>query len=215
MLQAVGVKLLKAICEHLKPVDYPEDRCIFRDGVPLNKMIFITHGTVQTYKTNGKGGKIGSQFLEKGDFYGADELLTWASKFCSFDDLPSSVRMVKPVTKVEAFELSADDLKSVAIKYWWHFTKNKELNDFSDSMLEEFAQASIEKEIRRQQAIKSLKKAKKKETIKSLKKLTTTTGSEKFQQVVSKVMRDQLPSPVGALKGSWLDENEQNQNVDV
>ncbi|KAK9907218.1 hypothetical protein M0R45_038286 [Rubus argutus] len=199
MLQTVGVKLLKAISVHLEPVDYPEDSCIFREGDRINKMIFITHGTVQTYRTNGKGGKFGSKFLEKGDFYGADELLEWASKFSSFDNLPTSMRMVKPVTKVEAFELSADDLKSVAIKYWWHFTHNKKLIDFNDSLLEEFAEASIEKEIRRQ---KTIKQAKKKRAITSLTNLRSTPGSKKFQQLVSMAMRDQLPSPVCALDGN-------------
>ncbi|KAK9914516.1 hypothetical protein M0R45_038290 [Rubus argutus] len=196
MLQTMGVKLLKAICEHLEPVDYTQDSCIIGEGDRLNKMIFITHGTVQTYKTNGKGGKIGSNFLEKGDFYGADELLTWASRFNSFDDLPNSTRTVKPVTKVEAFELSADDLKSVAIKYWWHFTKDKELTGFSNySLLEEYAVSSIEKEIRRR------RQGKKKHSIKSLNKLSINQGSasKKLQHIISKVMRDQLPSPVSAL----------------
>ncbi|KAK9913515.1 hypothetical protein M0R45_037328 [Rubus argutus] len=193
MLQTMEVKLLKAICEHLETVDYAEDSCIFREGDRLNRMIFITHGTVQTYKTNGKGGKIGSKFLEKGDFYGADELLDWASKFSSFDDLPTSMRMVKPVTKVEAFQLSADNLKSVTIKYWWHFTKNKELIAFNNSQLEEFAAASLETAIRRRRQAK-------KDTIRSLHKLAISSASMKLQRVISKVMRDQLPSPVSALK---------------
>ncbi|PRQ60443.1 putative potassium channel, voltage-dependent, EAG/ELK/ERG [Rosa chinensis] len=197
MLQTMGVRLLKAICEHLEPVDYPEDSCIIQEGEPLHKMIFITHGTVHTYKTNGKGGKIGSEFLEKGDFYGSEELLNWASKFSSYKDLPISTRMVKPVTKVEAFALSTDDLKSIAIKYWWNFTKKKDLGDFDQSLLEEYAVSSIEKEIRRR------RQGKKKHTIRSLNKLATDQGSasQKLQKVISKVMRDQLPSPVGALGG--------------
>ncbi|XP_061999623.1 cyclic nucleotide-gated ion channel 1-like [Rosa rugosa] len=149
MLQTMGVRLLKAICEHLELVDYTVDSCIIQEGEPLHKMIFITHGTVHTYRTNGKGGKIGSRFLEKGDFYGSEELLNWVSKFSSSHDSPISTRMVKPVTKVEVFELSADDLKSVAIKYWWNFTKNKDPKEFDQSLLEEFAVSSIEKEIHR------------------------------------------------------------------
>ncbi|KAM5551233.1 hypothetical protein ABKV19_026186 [Rosa sericea] len=197
MLQTMGVRLLKAICEHLEPVDYPEDSCIIQEGEPLHKMIFITHGTVHTYRTNGKGGKIGSEFLEKGNFYGSEELLNWASKFSSSKDLPISTRMVKPVTKVEAFALSTDDLKSIAIKYWWNFTKKKDLGDFDQCVLEEYAVSSIEKEIRRR------RQAKKKHTIRSLNKLATNQGSasQKLQKVISKVMRDQLPSPVCALGG--------------
>ncbi|KAM5557680.1 hypothetical protein ABKV19_024842 [Rosa sericea] len=197
MLQTMGERLLKAICEHLEPVDYPEDSCIIQEGERLHKMFFITHGTVQTCKTNGKGGKIGSEFLEKGDFYGSEELLNWVSKFSSSNDLPISTRMVKPVTKVEVFELSADDLKSVAIKYWWNFTKNKDPKDFDQSLLEEFAVSSIEKEIRRR------RQPRKKSTLSSLLKLATNQGSasQKFHKVISRVMRDRLPAPVCALGG--------------
>ncbi|KAM5551234.1 cyclic nucleotide-gated ion channel 1-like [Rosa sericea] len=195
MLQTMEVSLLKALCQHLERVDYPEDRCIIEEGERLNKMIFITHGTVQTYKTNGKGGKFGSKFLEKGDFYGSEELLNWASKFSSSDDLPISTRLVKTVTKVEAFALSSDNLKTVAIKYWWNFTKNKELSNFSKSLLKELAVSSIEKQIHRR------RQAKKKQAISSLHKLATNQGgaSKNWQRVISKVMRDQIPSPVGAL----------------
>ncbi|XP_050384900.1 cyclic nucleotide-gated ion channel 1-like [Argentina anserina] len=195
MLQTMGVRLLKAITEHLEPVDYREDNCIIQEGERLNKMIFITHGTVHTYKTNGKGGKYGSEFLERGDYYGAEELLNWASKFSPSDDLPVSTRMVKPVTKVEVFELSADDLKSIAFKYWWNFTKKKDLKDFDQSVLEGFAVFSIEKEIRRR------KQTQKKRTISSLNKLVTSQGSasKKWQRLISKITREQIPSPVGAL----------------
>ncbi|KAL6123068.1 hypothetical protein ACLB2K_075591 [Fragaria x ananassa] len=196
MLQTMEVRMLKAICEHLEPVDYREDSYIIREEERMNQMIFITHGTVQTYKTNGKGGKVGSKFLEKGDFYGAEELLKWASNFSAYQDLPISKRMVKPVTKVEAFSLGADDLKSVAIKYWWNFTKNKDPKDFDQSMLEEFAISSIEKEIRRRRQVK------KKHTIRSLHNLDTQgSASQKLQEVISRVMKDQIPSPVCALDG--------------
>ncbi|XP_061998576.1 cyclic nucleotide-gated ion channel 1-like isoform X1 [Rosa rugosa] len=188
MLQTMDVKMLKEICEHLQPVHYPEDICIIGQGERLYKMIFITNGTVQTYKTNGEGGRIGSKFLEKGDFYGSKELLNWASKFSSFDDLPISTRMVKPIMKVEAFVLSAEDLKNVVRKFWWHFTKDKDLTEFSEPVLEELALSTI-KQIRR--------KAKKKQAIRSLNnQLAMGRPSMKLQRVVSRAMWDQLPSPV-------------------
>ncbi|PRQ56605.1 putative potassium channel, voltage-dependent, EAG/ELK/ERG [Rosa chinensis] len=188
MLQTKDVKMLKEICEHLQPVHYPEDICIIGEGERLSKMIFITNGTVQTYKTNGEGGRIGSKFLEKGDFYGSKELLNWASKLSSFDDLPISTRMVKPIMKVEAFVLSAEDLKNVVRKFWWHFTKDKDLTEFSEPVLEELALSTI-KQIRR--------KAKKKQAIRSLNnQLAMGRPSMNLQRVVSRAMWDQLPSPV-------------------
>lgn len=72
-------KLLKAICEHLIPINYNENKDIIGEGDQLDRMLFIRQGIVRTYRTNDKGGKIGtSKLLEKGDLY-VGELLNWAS----------------------------------------------------------------------------------------------------------------------------------------
>ncbi|KAM5570090.1 cyclic nucleotide-gated ion channel 1-like [Rosa sericea] len=189
MLRTMDEELLKEICERLQPVYYLEDNCIIEEEKRLDKMIFITNGTVQTYKTNGKGEKIGSKFLEKWDFFGSEELLKWASKFSDVEELPFSSRMVKPIMKVEALELSAEDLKVVVSRFWWHFTKNKDLTEFKESVLEELAVSSIRR-IRRV--------TKKKHEIKLLNNLATNklgSQSMRLKRVISKVMWDQLPSP--------------------
>ncbi|BFG23528.1 hypothetical protein CerSpe_098020 [Prunus speciosa] len=153
ILKAMDEKLLKAICEHLVPINYNENKDIIGDGDQLDRMLFIRQGIVRAYRTNGKGGKIGtSKLLEKGDLYG-EELLHWASnQITSHTVLPISTRNVKSVSKVEAFTLTARDLELVITKFWWYFTKDKELNQFSEPQLKQLkkhAISSIEKRVHR------------------------------------------------------------------
>ncbi|KAL6270121.1 hypothetical protein ACE6H2_027032 [Prunus campanulata] len=85
-----------------------------------------SRGILLTYTTNNgagtrSGGSSTTKCLAKGDFYG-EELLTWASTFSPLPDLPISTRFVKSLTKVEAFALTANDLKIIASRFWRHFS---------------------------------------------------------------------------------------------
>ncbi|XP_007199331.2 cyclic nucleotide-gated ion channel 1 isoform X3 [Prunus persica] len=125
MLRVMDDHVLKEIFDNLKPVSYTEDKCIIGEGEPLVKMLFITRGILLTYTTNNgarrsSGGSSTTKCLAKGDFYG-EELLTWASTFSPLSDLPISTTFVKSLTKVEAFALMANDLKTIASKFWRHF----------------------------------------------------------------------------------------------
>lgn len=127
-------KVLKMICDYLKPVMYAEGTMVFHMGDPLDKMLFITEGTILTYKTTStdshvaaENAKIGpssnpsSGTHAKGDFYG-EQLLHWASqKNVNLKEVPCSGDNVKCHTKVEGFVLRAKDLKTVVSKceYWW------------------------------------------------------------------------------------------------
>ncbi|CAL9027679.1 unnamed protein product [Prunus brigantina] len=139
MLKSIDDKMLQAICEHLKPVTYGEDIYIIREGEPLRKMLFITQGTALTYTTI-KGGTNVCKCLEKSDFYG-EELLNWAFKFGSFSELPISPTTVVSQTKVEAFSIRANHLKSVVAQFWWRFQKElprSQLEHFSASCLQKY-----------------------------------------------------------------------------
>ncbi|BBH08280.1 cyclic nucleotide gated channel 1 [Prunus dulcis] len=136
LLERTDEKVLKAICQYLKPVTYSKDVYIIRDGEPLRKMLFITKGTALTYTI--KGGTNVCKCLEKSDFYG-EELLNWAFKFGSFSELPFSTTTLLSQTKVEAFSIKAHHLKSIVAKFWWHFQK-----ELSRSQLEHFAASSIQ-----------------------------------------------------------------------
>jgi len=95
---------------------YIENSYIFREGEPLNAMIFITQGNLWCFKTNngenGEGTTSSPQCIEKGEFYG-EELLEWGfngSPSPKLSNLPIS-KTVITLTKVEAFALTANDWK--------------------------------------------------------------------------------------------------------
>jgi cyclic nucleotide gated channel len=147
LLANLNDKLLKVICEHLKPLIYTKDYYVVKEGKPLGTVLFITQGIAWTYTTskiNGAETSCGSssnKWLKRGDFYG-EELLNWAFKCPSFSDLPISTRTAVCQEKVEAFALRASDLKSIVSKFWWHFTR--ELHQAQLEQWENSAASSIQ-----------------------------------------------------------------------
>ncbi|KAK7324930.1 hypothetical protein VNO77_28885 [Canavalia gladiata] len=110
-------RMLDAICERLKPALCTEGTYLVREGDPVNEMLFIIRGHLDSYTTN--GGRVGffnSCRIGPGDFCG-EELLTWALDPRPSVILPSSTRTVKAISEVEAFALIAEDLKFVASQF--------------------------------------------------------------------------------------------------
>ncbi|XP_027343380.1 protein CNGC15c-like [Abrus precatorius] len=110
-------RTLDAICERLKPALCTEGTYLVREGDPVNEMLFIIRGHLDSYTTN--GGRVGffnSCLIGPGDFCG-EELLTWALDPRPSVILPSSTRTVKAISEVEAFALIAEDLKFVASQF--------------------------------------------------------------------------------------------------
>ncbi|KAG0609672.1 hypothetical protein M758_7G005300 [Ceratodon purpureus] len=106
--------LLDAMCERLKTALCTEGTIILREGDPVNEMLFIIRGTLESMTTNGgRAGFYNYGKLQAGDFCG-EELLTWALDPKPQSHLPISTHTVKAVMEVEAFSLSSDDLKFVA-----------------------------------------------------------------------------------------------------
>ncbi|CAN6278156.1 unnamed protein product [Urochloa humidicola] len=117
MFENMDDQLLDAMCDRLKPMLYTEGSCIIREGTPVNEMLFIMRGTLESMTTDGgRMGFFNSNVLKGGDFCG-EELLTWALDPTSGSNLPSSTRTVKTVSEVEGFSLRADHLKFVATQY--------------------------------------------------------------------------------------------------
>ncbi|KAK4354015.1 hypothetical protein RND71_026209 [Anisodus tanguticus] len=85
---------------------------------PVEEMLFLMRGTLLTMTTNGgRTGFFNSAHLNAGDFCG-DVLFTWAlDPHPSSSTLPISTRTVQAVTDIEAFALTADDLKFVAAQF--------------------------------------------------------------------------------------------------
>lgn len=110
-------QLLDAICERLVSSLHTKDTFIVREGDPVNEMLFIIRGEVESSTTD--GGRVGffnSITLGAGDFCG-EELLTWALVPTPSLNLPSSTRTVKTLSEVEAFALRAEDLKFVSTQF--------------------------------------------------------------------------------------------------
>lgn len=110
-------RLLDAVCERLKPSLYTEDTYIVREGDPVDEMLFIIRGHLESVTTGGgRTGFFNRGALKQGDFCG-EELLTWALDPKSGANLPSSTRTVRALSEVEAFALRAEDLKFVATQF--------------------------------------------------------------------------------------------------
>nr|DAD30978.1 TPA_asm: hypothetical protein HUJ06_009829 [Nelumbo nucifera] len=110
-------QLLDAICERLVSSLSTQDTYIVCEGDPVNEMLFVIRGTLESSTTNGgRSGFFNSITLRPGDFCG-EELLTWALMPNSSLNLPCSTRTVRALSEVEAFTLRAEDLKFVASQF--------------------------------------------------------------------------------------------------
>ncbi|KAJ8627190.1 hypothetical protein MRB53_020497 [Persea americana] len=117
LFENMDERLLDAICERLKPSLYTENTYIVREGDPVDEMLFIIRGRLESVTTDGgRTGFFNRSLLKEGDFCG-EELLTWALDPRSGANLPSSTRTVKALKEVEAFALTAEELKFVASQF--------------------------------------------------------------------------------------------------
>ncbi|KAG2679297.1 hypothetical protein I3760_11G045500 [Carya illinoinensis] len=104
---------LHLICDKLKQVYHNDDSYIVRQGEPLDRMLFLTQGIVWKFRT--RETTLG---IEKGHFIG-EELLTWGfngSSAPNLSKLPISTETIKTHTKVEAFALLANVLRTLVPK---------------------------------------------------------------------------------------------------
>ncbi|XP_062003282.1 cyclic nucleotide-gated ion channel 1-like isoform X2 [Rosa rugosa] len=123
-LARMDKRVLKMMCDYLKPVMHDEGDEVFQMGAPLHRMLLITEGTLLTDRNaateNAKTGSISSSpsvgNLGKGDFYGAEELIEWVTQKKDLGQLPASSFNVKCNSKVEGFVLKAKQLRSVVSK---------------------------------------------------------------------------------------------------
>ncbi|OIW21214.1 hypothetical protein TanjilG_31082 [Lupinus angustifolius] len=117
LFESMDERLLDAICERLKPCLFTEKTYIVREGDPVDEMLFIIRGRLESVTTDGgRSGFFNRSFLKEADFCG-EELLTWALDPKSGSNLPSSTRTVEALTEVEAFALIAEELKFVASQF--------------------------------------------------------------------------------------------------
>lgn len=117
LFENLDERLIDAICERLKPKLYTENTYILREGDPVDEMLFIMRGRLESITTDGgRSGFFNRSFLMERVFCG-EELLTWALDPKSGSNFPASTRTVKALKEVEAFALNADELKFVASQF--------------------------------------------------------------------------------------------------
>nr|GMC68951.1 putative cyclic nucleotide-gated ion channel 8 [Ipomoea batatas] len=110
-------RLLDAICERLKPCLFTENTYIVREGDPVDEMLFVIRGRMESVTTDGgRSGFFNRGILKESDFCG-EELLTWALDPKAGANLPPSTRTVKALTEVETFALIADELKFITTQF--------------------------------------------------------------------------------------------------
>ncbi|KAF5729049.1 putative cyclic nucleotide-gated ion channel 15-like [Tripterygium wilfordii] len=74
--------LLDAMCERFKPALCTKGTFVVREGDPINEMLLIIHGHLDSYIANsGRTGFFNSCRIAPGGLCG-EELLTWALGLC-------------------------------------------------------------------------------------------------------------------------------------
>ena len=115
-------KLLRDICNYLKPVYYNEQCYIVREGEPMDAVFLITDGSAWAFpsSSNGEGTGTASRHaerLEAGGFFGGElfELVSepYSANMFNLPRVPIYSKSLKTHTKVEAFVLMANDFALV------------------------------------------------------------------------------------------------------
>ena len=112
-------KLLRDICNSLKPVYYNEQCYIVREGEPMDAVFLITDGSAWAFPSSSNGEGTGTasrcaERLESGHFFGEELLeLFWepsSTNMFNLSKVPIHSKSLKTHTKVEAFALMANEL---------------------------------------------------------------------------------------------------------
>lgn len=150
-------RVLDAMYDHLKPVLYLKHNVIFQVGDPLDEMLFVTCGELDTYILDPNNAKTYRTVLKKGDFYG-EELLHWALNSPTLSSLPSSKKTVRAkIDQVQIFALRANQLRNVVTKFKWLFVKELRRSsgsEFNSDPWKQWAARILQAAFRRRHNIK-------------------------------------------------------------
>ncbi|KAJ0092753.1 hypothetical protein Patl1_25787 [Pistacia atlantica] len=117
LFQNMNEPLLNELCDLLKPMLYTEDSYFVREGHPVDEMLFVMQGKLSSVATDGGRARFyNAYYVRDGDYFG-EVLISWALNLQSSNDLPFSTRTVRALTEVEAFVLTAADLKFVVSQF--------------------------------------------------------------------------------------------------
>lgn len=117
IFENMDAQLWDAMCDRLKLVFYTKGSFIIREGDPVEEMHFILQGEVKSVTLNSaQNGFFHSTHFNAGDFFG-EELIPWIWNHKLKHSLPTSTIAAQSTTNVQAYTLTADDLKFVASQF--------------------------------------------------------------------------------------------------
>ncbi|KAJ4973937.1 hypothetical protein NE237_007111 [Protea cynaroides] len=115
--------ILDNICDRVRPLVFSKDEKIIREGDPVQRMVFVVQGHLQSSQTLSKG-MVATCTLGPGSFLG-DELLSWCLRRPFIDRLPSSSATFICVEATEAFGLEVQNLRYITEHFRYKFANER------------------------------------------------------------------------------------------
>ncbi|KAF8413989.1 hypothetical protein HHK36_001987 [Tetracentron sinense] len=123
LFQHMDELVLENICDRVKSLIFPKGETITREGDPVQRMIFVVRGHLQSSQVLRDGVK-SCCMLGPGNFSG-DELLSWCLRRPFVERLPPSSSTLVTIETTEAFGLEAEDVKYVTQHFRYTFVNER------------------------------------------------------------------------------------------
>lgn len=123
LFQHMDDLVLENICDRVKSLIFTKGETITREGDPVQRMLFIVRGHLQSSQVLRDGVK-SCCMLGPGNFSG-DELLSWCLRRPFIERLPPSSSTLITLETTEAFGLEAQDVKYVTQHFRYTFVNDK------------------------------------------------------------------------------------------
>ncbi|RDX64884.1 Cyclic nucleotide-gated ion channel 4, partial [Mucuna pruriens] len=123
LFQHMDDLVLENICDRVKSLVFTKGETITREGDPVQRMLFVVRGHLQSSQVLRDGLK-SCCMLGPGNFSG-DELLSWCLRRPFIERLPPSSSTLVTLETTEAFGLEAQDVKYVTQHFRYTFVKEK------------------------------------------------------------------------------------------
>lgn len=123
LFQHMDNLVLENICDRVKSLIFTKGETISREGDPVQRMLFIVRGHLQSSQVL-RDGVMSCCMLGPGNFSG-DELLSWCLRRPFVERLPPSSSTLTTLETTEAFGLEAEDVKYVTQHFRYTFVNEK------------------------------------------------------------------------------------------
>lgn len=123
LFQHMDDLVLENICDRVKSLIFTKGETISKEGDPVQRMLFIVRGHLQSSQFLRDGVK-SCCMLGPGNFSG-DELLSWCLRKPFIERLPPSSSTLITLETTEAFGLEAEDVKYVTQHFRYTFVNEK------------------------------------------------------------------------------------------